>query len=220
VSTPLSSKNRAELSRGISGGDWYYEFAIRGFEQTLPGSSVLDLGCGTGSFGAFLHARLGIRPQGVDIVRHEGFAETHYSSFQLADLDTDAISGGHDFIFALGVIEYLTHPRRFLRAAAALLRPGGRLVITSPNPASLRSLLSLLRHGECSAFKESSNPASITPVLAVDAARMLREASLTEVQISFSGHGRIPGAGGLRWQRLLPGARGRWFSDDFRVTGR
>lgn len=222
MNEPVSAQTRAELSRGISGGDAYYEFAIRGVESLRPESSVLDLGCGTGAFGAFLARRFNVRPLGVDIVRHEGFAKLQYAGLQFADLDQFdplALPGNHDLVFALGFIEYLTNPRRFIRSAAALLKPGGQLVVTSPNPASLRSVAALLRSGECSAFKEASNPASITPVLAVDAARMLRETGLIDVEATFSGHGAIPGGGGLRWQRLLPFARGRWFSDDFRVTG-
>jgi 2-polyprenyl-3-methyl-5-hydroxy-6-metoxy-1,4-benzoquinol methylase len=215
-------ERRAVLSGGISGGAEYYSFAIRGFESALPGSRILDLGCGTGGFGCFLAERFGVHADGVDVIRYEGFVESAYASLHIADLDlleAKHLEGRRDFVFALGVIEHLTNPRRFIHAAAALLKPGGHLVVTAPNPASLRSLTALLRSGEYSAFKEASNPASITPVLAVDAARMHREARLTRVETTFSDRGTIPGCGGMRWQRVLPFAGGRWFSDNFRVTG-
>lgn len=222
MNTPISAHCRAELSGGFSGGQEYYEFVVRGLESALRGSNVLDLGCGKGGFGRFFRERFYAQPHGVDIVQHAGFIADAYASFQIANLDaleTAALPGGQDFVFALGLIEYLTNPRRFIHAAAAALRPGGHLIITAPNPASLRSLAALLRSGEFSAFKELSNPASITPVLAMDAARMLREVGLQCVTTDFSNRGSLPGSGRYTWQRIVPATRGRWFSDDFRVVG-
>jgi len=220
----LTVENRAEMSQGISGGDAFFEFAIRQFRGSLSSDlSVLDLGCGVGGFGRFLEREFGIRATGVDVILHKGFDEKSYRDFQQIDLNrlsAATLPGSWDVVTAIGVIEYLMDPRAFIQAAARLLRKGGRLMITSPNPASARSLVTLLRHGEYSAFKESTNPASITPVLPKDAVRMFREAGLEEIELDYSRHGGIPGLGGTTWQRFFPSLGGRLFSDDFCVTGR
>ncbi|MEP6668780.1 MAG: methyltransferase domain-containing protein [Chthoniobacter sp.] len=212
-----TSEARARQSLGISGGNPYYAWAVRGLEEDLPrATAILDLGCGVGHFGKFLQDHFGQRPHGIDVIRHPGFLEESYASFALHDLNAPLpTERSFDFIFALGLIEYIPNPRAFFHSVAPLLASGGRLVITAPNPASLRSLLSLAVRGEFSAFRKSSNPASITPVLPVDAQRMLREAHLPDPILEYSASGRIPVCRELRYQQLLPFLRGRLWSDDF-----
>ena len=207
-------------SLGISGGTPHYEWTVRGLETEFRrAGAVLDLGCGQGLFGAFLDHRFQQKPHGLDVVRHDRFLEEHYASFQLRNLESvEAADRRYDLVFAIGLIEYLPNPRAFLKSLPALLAPGGKVVLTSPNPASLLSLLSLLTRGEFSAFREVSNPASITPVLAVDAVRMLREAGFTKIATDDSGSGRVPFFRGLRYRQVLPFLKGRWWSDNFRVV--
>ena len=50
--------------------------------------------------------------------------------------------------------EHLEHPRDFLRRVAALLAPGGRLIVTTPNPASPVSKARFLRTGYFQWFTE------------------------------------------------------------------
>lgn len=216
----LDPAARAKSSRGISGGMPHYAWAVRGLEKDLQVSaSVLDLGCGVGLFGSYLRERFGCRPHGLDLVRHEGFRDADYATFTLQNLETlDGRGKRYDVIFAIGLIEYFPNPRAFFRSVPALLSPGGKLVLTAPNPASLGSTFSLLVRGEFSAFREAFNPASITPVLPVDVCRMVREAGLAEIVTDYSAMGRIPMLGGVTFQRIAPFLRGRLWSDNFRVV--
>jgi 2-polyprenyl-3-methyl-5-hydroxy-6-metoxy-1,4-benzoquinol methylase len=211
---------RALGSLGISGGEPHYAWTVRGMESALQESTaVLDLGCGVGHFGSFLKERFGQRPHGMDVVRHTGFHEECYESFELRDLQTMADTGKKfDFIFVIGLIEYFPNPRAFFRSVTQLMNPGASLVMTAPNPASLLNLISLAARGEYSTFRESSNPSSITPVLAVDVQRMLREAGLTTKTVEYSDRGRIPFLRGLQYQQVLPFLRGRLWSDNFRCV--
>jgi 2-polyprenyl-3-methyl-5-hydroxy-6-metoxy-1,4-benzoquinol methylase len=154
----------------------------------------------------------------MDVVRHEGFLEESYESFEIRNLETVAAGKKFDFVFVIGLIEYFPNPRAFFRSVTEVMAAGGRLVMTAPNPASLLNLISLAARGEFSAFREASNPSSITPVLAVDVVRMLREAGLTATTVDYSGRGRVPFFRGLRYQQLLPFLRGRLWSDDFRCV--
>ncbi|HSI13677.1 MAG TPA: methyltransferase domain-containing protein [Chthoniobacter sp.] len=226
IASPEPDRNsieaRALASLGISGGERHYAWTVRGLEAALQrATSILDLGCGTGLFGKFLRERFGQRPDGIDVVRQPGFCEESYASFELRDLNASPpASKTYDLIFAIGLIEYLSDPRAFFHSLVPLLAPGGTLVLTAPNPASLRSLLSLAVRGEFSAFRESSNPASITPVLPVDAVRMLREAGFADAHVDYFAMGRMPWCRNLRYQQLIPFLTGRLWSDDFRCIAR
>lgn len=214
-----TAEDRAIASGGISGGLAHYEWTVRGFEEGVRAcDAILDLGCGVGWFGAFLNERFGKKADGLDVVRHEGFREADYASFALQNLESLEDRGRRfDFIFAIGLLEYLPNPRALIQSIPAALKPGGRMVMTAPNPASLRSIVSLLMRGEFSAFCEDSNPASISPILPVDACRMFREAGFGDVALDYSGRGRPPLVHGAQYQDVLPFLRGRLWSDDFRV---
>jgi SAM-dependent methyltransferase len=219
VTSAATAEDRAIASGGISGGVVHYEWTVRGLQEEIRASeAILDLGCGVGLFGTYLNERFGKKPHGIDVVRHEGFRDGDHASFELRNLETLEDSGRqYDLIFAIGLLEYLPNPRALVRTLPAALRAGGRAVITAPNPASLRSIVALWRRGEYSAFREDSNPASISPVLPVDACRMFREAGFRDVAIDYSGRGRPPLMHGAQYQEVLPFLRGRLWSDDFRV---
>lgn len=193
---------------------------MRGLETDIArAAAILDLGCGRGHFGAYINQRFQRKPHGLDVVRHQAFSEGSYSSFELKNLETvEPTAHRFNLVFAIGLIEYFPDPRAFIGSLPALLAPGGRVVLTSPNPASLLSLLSLAVRGEFSAFREISNPASITPVLPVDTVRMFREAGFTRITGDYSGSGRVPFCRGLRYQTVLPFLKGRQWSDNFRVV--
>ncbi len=112
----------------------------------VKGPRVLDIGC-TGHFVAigspqWLHGRLrekfpsvsgiDISEENVAILRANGFDNIYVQSaesFQIAEK--------FDTIVAGEVIEHLANPGLFLRRACAHLKPGGRLVLTTPNAFSL-----------------------------------------------------------------------------------
>lgn len=96
-----------------------------------PGVSVLDLGCGTGDALVGQRAR-GCRVRGVEadpqaakIARGRG-------------LDvSDRIEGGpYDIVTLDQVVEHFTDPVATLREIRGVLRPGGTIVLATPNAAS------------------------------------------------------------------------------------
>jgi 2-polyprenyl-3-methyl-5-hydroxy-6-metoxy-1,4-benzoquinol methylase len=108
-----------------------------------PAGRLLDLGCGGGDL-CVEAARRGFEVCGVDIA--EGMiaeAEARRRalpsdvrdrvSFVLGDALGTAIGGPHDAITAMGLLEYLPEDGPFFSRAAALLRPGGVLVVSCRN---------------------------------------------------------------------------------------
>lgn len=103
-------------------------------------ADVLELGCATGYFSGALRARghdvvgLEVDPDAVEICRASGLV------VHLADLASEnplrAVHGRRfDAVIAMDVVEHLARPGPLLDATRAVIRPGGRLIVTGPNVA-------------------------------------------------------------------------------------
>jgi SAM-dependent methyltransferase len=116
-------------------GIWGIDEADLGVLGDVDGLDVVELGCGTAYFSAWL-AKRGARPVGVDITpaqletARRMMAETGIE-FPLVEADA-AETGLPSESFDLAVSEYgasiWVDPYRWIPEAARLLRPGGRLV--------------------------------------------------------------------------------------------
>jgi SAM-dependent methyltransferase len=101
----------------------------------VDGKDVVELGCGTAYFGAWL-ARRGARVTGVDVTPAQlatarRMQERHDLRFPLVEASAEDVPLP-DESFDLAVSEYgasiWCDPERWIAEAARLLRPGGRLV--------------------------------------------------------------------------------------------
>jgi 2-polyprenyl-3-methyl-5-hydroxy-6-metoxy-1,4-benzoquinol methylase len=110
-----------------------------------PGETVLDLGCGDGWMTAEL-AALGTRPAGVEIARAavERAQRRHPQlTFALAAADGSLPleDNAFDVVWSSEVIEHVADTARWLSEARRVLRPKGRLLLTTPNHSRLRLLV-------------------------------------------------------------------------------
>ena len=107
-----------------------------GFE----GKDVLEIGCATGDLliqikHAGAHVRgLEISDFAADVARKRGL-----------DVSTGTIEGfvkrdkvNFDIVLALEVIEHVLSPRKFIETVACVIKPGGVLLLSTPNYASTR----------------------------------------------------------------------------------
>jgi len=129
---------------------WHYqkERVIRKFCPPSPGDRVIDVGCGSGVITDLL-ASLGARTTGIDA--NPAAVEYARDAFSRANLDfrqglvedLQFEPGSLDKIYCLELIEhiYAHQVRSLLRTLLPLARPGGNLVVTTPNYRSFWPLL-------------------------------------------------------------------------------
>lgn len=213
-----TTTDRARLSLGSS-SDVIYRMVRRAIDGLgVARGDFLDVGCGAGRLWPFVRDRFDAYT-GVDVVSYDGFPAE--GRFVRADLDAGSVplpDASFDLVASVETIEHLDGPRRFVGELARLVRPGGALVVTTPNQLSLQSLLSLLVRGYFAAFAEAPGlyPAHLTALVETDLSRMARESGLVEPAIRYSNHGRIPLT---PWHYPRP-LGGRRFSDNLLLAAR
>jgi 2-polyprenyl-3-methyl-5-hydroxy-6-metoxy-1,4-benzoquinol methylase len=208
----------ARQSLGSSGAAIYRTVATL-LRERSAGGTLADVGCGGGNLWREAGPAFS-RWIGVDAVRYEGLPEA--VEFFAADLDRLPLpleDGAADVVAAVEVIEHLENPRAFWRELVRLARPGGWVVVTTPNQLSLLSLVSLVIKQRFSAFQDSSYPAHITALLEADLRRIAAECTLEQIEVRYTAEGRIPGTG-RHYPAAVSAAFPRWFSDNVVLIGR
>ncbi len=114
---------------------------------------VLDVGCFNGYI-SYLFRRLGYRVTGADMMDYSerreifaandiGFVLTNFNSLEPMP---DVAGETFDAVILAQVIEHiLNQPGGFVAELARVTRPGGLLIVTTPQPASLMNAMRLLR---------------------------------------------------------------------------
>lgn len=115
--------------------------------QPAP-ASICDLGCGNGYLAARM-ARLGHRVLGVDASHRllqlaeahnrPGNVEYRYGMFG-PELSGELAATPFDLVVSSDVIEHLYRPMSLIETAAAILKPGGRLIICTPYHGYLKNV--------------------------------------------------------------------------------
>jgi SAM-dependent methyltransferase len=209
---------RARLSLGTSAEPIYRTVAALLAERRANGV-LLDVGCGTGNLARAVDGRF-TRYVGADVVRYEGFpADSEFRSIDTATGRVQMDDGVADVVAAVETIEHVENPRAFARELTRLCRPGGWVVVTTPNQLSLLSKLTLVLRHEFNAFRAGSYPAHLTALLEVDLRRIAGECGWADVTIRYTGAGRMPGTG-RHYPRGLSRLLSRALSDNVALVAR
>lgn len=132
---------RARITPGLRNAQYAYRDLV---DQTLkPGDTWLDLGCGRSMLPTWLHASqatqqqwidraasvIGIDPDPDALADNPWPIDKRQGTAQALPLPSSSV----DLITANMVFEHLDHPLSVLRETARVLRPGGRLIMHTPN---------------------------------------------------------------------------------------
>ena len=221
---PRTAEERAVISGGKSAVAIHDMVAAALDHPGLTRGTCVDVGCGTGDLARRL-SRGFSRYVGADIVRHDGFPDD--VDFVAVDLDRTRVALDDevaDVVLCVETIEHVENPRALVRELTRLAKPGGFVVVTTPNQLSLHSKLGLLLKNEFPHFQDAPGlyPAHVTALLEIDLVRMFREAGLQQLDARYSASGRIPFTA-RQWPRSLsarPGFLARTFSDNVLLRGR
>jgi 2-polyprenyl-3-methyl-5-hydroxy-6-metoxy-1,4-benzoquinol methylase len=173
--------------------------AVLDASQPRPGLRWLDIGCGRGDLlrrlrdecsPAELH---GIDP--IDWLADDLREDVSFHTVAAEDA-TDLAQA--DRVLLVEVIEHLEAPWSALRMAARLVAPGGRIVVSTPNIATLRNRLELGVRGGLTSFRSDYEP-HISPALPHVTARILGEEGLEVEEPAYAGSDIISLSKGRVW---------------------
>ena len=114
--------------------------------RPLAGKRALDIGCGAGLVAEPL-ARLGADMTAIDAAPENIAAASDHAARMDLTIDYRACGvealddAPYDLITSLEVIEHVTDPALFLSAIARRLKPGGLLILSTPNRTALSRLM-------------------------------------------------------------------------------
>jgi 2-polyprenyl-3-methyl-5-hydroxy-6-metoxy-1,4-benzoquinol methylase len=127
------------LSRSI--GSLFFRWHSEGgstFARYRPQGRLLDLGCGAGAYLLGMQS-LGWEVEGIDFdLEAVAAARVHGLNVRSGCLEDQRYpSGSFNVIMMNHVVEHLTHPIETLREVLRVLKPGGVLLLFTPNTESL-----------------------------------------------------------------------------------
>ncbi len=137
------TRRKLSAERPGRGAEFVYDearhlAAYRYARGLARGADVLDAGCGEG-FGTVMLADDARSVLGIDYAEsavaaaRAAYPRPNLAFRRLDAHDLPALDERFDLITNFQVIEHLPDPVKFLAAVRAVLRPGGRLMLTTPN---------------------------------------------------------------------------------------
>jgi SAM-dependent methyltransferase len=135
---------RSYKGHGIHAALGVHEYAVDLAKTLLPESGrILEVGAGCGALA------LRLRDAGFDVVPTD--LDPPHDWIHRIDLDapewTDETRGPFDLVVCVETLEHVENPRQVLRSIRATLRPGDRLLVSTPNVTHPHSRLKMLLRG-------------------------------------------------------------------------
>jgi 2-polyprenyl-3-methyl-5-hydroxy-6-metoxy-1,4-benzoquinol methylase len=214
-------RHASRLSGGTS-PEPIKSLVLRCLDREQARGSLLDYGAGLGELLLRLHeTRRFDQLAGADLYERPAGLPSAIEWHQQDLNDAVRIDRQFDVVVCSETIEHLENPRHVFRSLHQLTRPGGTLVLTTPNQECLRSYAGLVFAGHFTQFLGACYPAHITALVRMDLERMCAETGFDRPAFVFTDSGSVPKLPSVSWQsisfRLL---RGRLFSDNLAMVTR
>lgn len=125
-----------EYDRWKARAAYYYQAVKAAVAEVVPpGRRVLEVGCGTGHVLSSLRPKGGLgtdlSPRMIELAR-----KSHPDlRFEVHDLMGEPLAERFEFVVAVDVAEHVPDLRRAMRTMAAMMEPGGLLILITANPA-------------------------------------------------------------------------------------
>lgn len=112
------------------------------FKKSTPGK-VLDIPSGSGWLKTQLHS------EKWDYFGADLYTDGEKETFKLADLNQTLPYDDHtfDYFACIEGIEHVENPHHVLRESFRLLKPGGKMILSTPNPLNIKSRRRFYREG-------------------------------------------------------------------------
>ena len=154
---------------------------------------VIDLGAGQGALTERFSDAV-YRVTAVDI-NSADFKSTNFFRRFTLDFNNKAEvqafmqmhASHYDVVLGIEVIEHLEDPWSYVRQLTDLAKPGGLVVISTPNPSSWHSRLRFLFSGVYDEFSEISQEGHINPVTPWELAMIMKKSNLSSIKIHSAG---------------------------------
>ncbi|MDP6979491.1 MAG: class I SAM-dependent methyltransferase [Myxococcota bacterium] len=170
----------------------------------LPkGARVLDLGCGNGALLATLRDRgwelhgLEISQSGVEIARKNVPEAQIYLADATAPLSGPILDQPYDAVISTEVIEHVFLPRGLVRNAMSVLKPGGKLILTTPYHGYVKNILVAVTGTHDEHYDPLYDYGHIKFWSVDTLSKLLWEAGFEDVE--YTGAGRLP----YLWKSLV-----------------
>jgi 2-polyprenyl-3-methyl-5-hydroxy-6-metoxy-1,4-benzoquinol methylase len=109
-------------------------------------TSLLDVGAGNGYFVALAGREFGLDASGIEISAEENRIASEVIGIHLFEGDVARHQPQYDVVTCFNVLEHVADPQGFLSDAIARVRPGGILVLTTPNPGCIHARMKGIEH--------------------------------------------------------------------------
>ena len=160
--------------------------------QPAP-SRVLDFGAGEGALSLRL-ADAGYQVTAVDIdaasfkCDRAQFVPLDFNNKTAVDAFVAANQGQYDIVLGIEVIEHIENPWEYVRSLASMVRPGGVVLITTPNITSWISRFRFLFWGQFQHFGEAQlSYGHIAPISPWELELVFKRSGLTGVSVVSAG---------------------------------
>jgi len=136
--------------------------------RMIEGKDILDVGCAGGDLSKRI-AKMGFNVIGIDVLKEsikiaKEFNNMPNVSFEVRDLLKDSFPPNSvDCITFLETIEHVENPALFLREFHKILRPGGHVVLSTPNATSLKNIFYALSYRKKEKRIKVANEISLEP---------------------------------------------------------